>query len=400
MFRIQQHLKSSLSPQLCSLNLYQHKWFQTVVAHDFDCSLRKEKHLRLLPYSVIVQLFRLWVFCKTISIKNRIFLYGKSFLPLYLDIALGLLLGHRFLYLSLGSDTRPCILDAYKINSIRGPLWRTRLSLQTFMQLCKHRYLQLFPNILFYVNSAHDHFFEPSKTYSADVHGYPCIPLDKNLYPEHSLRFIYEKYLNLGKLRILYIPSGDYKGTPLILEALSKASLIHGPLIEIIAPTNKYTNSEILHIMRTCHIVIDESNTDSLATATICEAVYCGCYIVTCGKFIDYNLLSKSPSLFVSEPLFLFDAINSCIRHVISETNPHRHFELLSATQNSYRDSLRNFDVFVSDWINGKINPPNTLQSHINRESLSEPYGYIYPKRLTRIDKVFSSILLSLCSIT
>ena len=166
-------------------------------------------------------------------------------------------------------------------------MWRTRLVFSTFFQYLSLSFLRSCRNVYFLTSPLHDHFVNSKRTFYYSSVGCPCITLNPELYQQLTSSQIEEKYKNLSPLVIFFCPSGSYKGTPHILDCLSKIKTVYGDAVTVQCPSSGIPNTEVLEMMSSAHLVIDETNSDSLFTSTVCEAVYLGSYVLTCGNFFS-----------------------------------------------------------------------------------------------------------------
>ena len=79
MFRLLQHIKST-NPDytIYSLNLDQHKWFSTIIEHEYDFPSSLNLSFSKFPTLVLKTLYRIKVYLSTIRVNPRIFFYTVS----------------------------------------------------------------------------------------------------------------------------------------------------------------------------------------------------------------------------------------------------------------------------------------------------------------------------------
>ena len=216
-----------------------------------------------------------------------VFVYGRTLLPGLLDLWLLKLLKKKTVFVFLGSDSRPLILNGAYLSTIdwlQTPEARRKLlKRQIKMSACLLRIDRLADIVIDSPLSGHSH-----SRWCANWFKFGCpyaVPVTTEPFPEMDI------------LRILHAPSkAAYKGTQLIREAVQRAQAAGIPIY--FEELSNQPNHEVIEAIKRCHLVIDELYSDTGLAGFGVEAASQGKIVVVGGEQWDQvdAWMGESPS--------------------------------------------------------------------------------------------------------
>ncbi len=205
-----------------------------------------------------------------------VFVYGRTFLPGCIDLWLLKLLQKRTVFVFLGSDSRPLILNGAYLSTIdwvHTPEVRKKLlKMQRTMSALISRIDRSADIVIDSPLSGHSHTRWCANWFQF---GFPYpVPLTTGSFP------------GLEILRVLHAPSsGAYKGTKLIREAVQRAQA--GGIPIHYEELSNQPNHEVVKAIKRCHVVIDELYSDTGLAGLGVEAASQGRIVVVGGEQWD-----------------------------------------------------------------------------------------------------------------
>ena len=244
------------------------------VAHGFGATKPGKFILWKLGFNWVL---RALVFLRALFLFDVfVFVYGRTFLPGSIDLWLLKFLKKRIVFVFLGSDSRPLILNGAYLSTvdwIHTPKSRRKLiKKQKKMSALISRIDRFADIVVDSPLSGHSHTRWCANWFKF---GFP--------YPVPSTM---ESFPVLDILRVLHAPSsGAYKGTNLIREAVQRAQAAGIPIhFEELA---NRPNHEVIKAIKRCHVVIDELYSDTGLAGLGVEAASQGRVVVVGGEQWD-----------------------------------------------------------------------------------------------------------------
>ena len=221
-----------------------------------------------------------------------VFGFGRSLLPLNLDLPLLKLFGKKILFVCHGSDSRPSYLDYGSVLDLKGDrrtLRKTRRD--TKVRRANVRRMDRWSDWI--VENPFSSHFHSRRLVNWYIVGMPCT-LPEAIPPEPE-----------AGIKILHAPSSPlFKGTARIQEAVTRVQL-EIPGLEMVTITGK-PHGEVLAAIRTCHFVIDQLYSDTPCAGFAAEAAACGRPTIVGGfgwspEWLQMSRLGEWPSLVCRE---------------------------------------------------------------------------------------------------
>lgn len=264
-----------------------------------------------------------------------IFGFGRSLLPLNVDLRILRLLGKKVISnMAHGADARPPYIDgAYQSKDASLQPTEQQLFSYSKSKFKKMAVIEGYSDVVLGAAFSTTHFSCGSLINTLAV-GIPyvwVVPSD----PSTNCIPVVSNSALPPSIRILHSPSHPAaKGSPLIVQAISNLKQ-KGHKIELILLQDK-PNSEVIRELRRCDFVVDQLYSDAPMAGFATEAAWFGKPAVVGGYRFDYLKTFVPECMWPPSMTCHPDEIERAIEDLI--TNPEKRFQLGAAAQRFVRD--------------------------------------------------------------
>lgn len=259
-----------------------------------------------IPFLSILTVF---AFIRIISFYNVIVLHNGSTLIKNWDTRLYKLLGLKVVVVSLGSDSRPPILNGALIDDLQSKNIGLEI-IKNHTEIVRKR-VKRYENLsdIFISSSSYCHF-NTRRVVNLIPFGFP-LTVDENKY---------KKDQSCGnKITILHAPTRlKSKGSDEIMTIINKISENYPINFEKLEGVS---NQHVLNKMKEADLVIDQLYSDVPCPGLASEAIGIGVPAIVCGYYAEYISndvpLNLMPETFYFSPDELYSKLDNIIRSLI-----------------------------------------------------------------------------------